>query len=834
MKRWIYNMKFYLLGMMALLGSACSDERIPGSEPDVVVPGTGEKEIPVMISLEDLSLPEPATYGTDYPGETSVGGSTSENVINDITVYIFNQSFECEKIIQASSSPTNPVMVKTGKKYFVAVANAQGKLTLPTTPSATNYTALHRMLTDADTLPESPFLMTGEAKNVPLPDELPSANPYNIPINVERTCAKVTLKVMKSGQSTGHTITLRKVTLFNGADRVALFEAPNPNPTTYSLSDTITSFDQSGVIPSSGYCTMMGSFYTYESLCGSDVSKAVRIEIESAVNSLTNIRTASFYLGEYVKNPGDAAVYDVKRNYWYDVTVNIVKPGMDSIYVTVNTCPWNLADVIQDTVGVGGQYETAIPFKLVKNYTAAELTGTNQRFAAINNHTKGASWIDVKVSKDAGWELLLKDNSSRNQGVIASADGGTTWTSLIYNNTSGTLKGTGNDLAQRIYIYRPYRENDEPELGPSLYIKLNGQYKWDFVVQPRDTVPIPTNCYIMRPQRIGAPVNETRAYIPLAGVYRVWEDHLMANGDSIPDGTITASLLWQDRNGVIKPSELEVINATKRDSAYIYAEAGEMQGNAVIAMSVGGVIYWSFHLWVTDYNPEEPAGQKLIPFSTTKNNIFMDRNLGALANDYDNNSGEARGLYYQFGRKDPFRESVATSSNALTGSANLRPLTAIPTVLQNPTTFYTNSSPQWPLQVEIVSLWNSAGGNKTAFDPCPDGWRVPKQDVYGSNPWSYEIGVNDAKFAYNAEAKYTDGRYYQTVGYYPLYGYISSPGSGITSSADRTTYYWSSWPNTAATTGTGMSISTASGGINHSPSIDKTYGAYVRCVKDED
>lgn len=833
-----------ILWSILLAMQSCTDSVVefePGPDPHA-----GDKMVP--ISLDISGLTNANTYGTDYDGETRVPGSNSENSVNDIIVYIFDHSFVCEKILIGSASPVGPEMVKVGTKNFLAVVNGNSHFTgtnaLPTTPASTNYSALRQKLSDAtSSLPTSPFLMTGEKLSVPITELMSAVSPNKVELEVERTCAKVTMSFTKSGLATAHNITINKVTLYKGANKIYLFDRPTTNDITYTLSTTKNTFSPASAIVENSpvYISLADSFYTHAVACGTDTSKAVRFEIEAAINSPTNTRIAKFFLAEYKTNSGDT-VYDIKRNFWYDIKVNMVDPGMDSLYVTVNTCPWNLADVIPDTVGVGGQYETATPFKLVKNYTAADLTGANKSFAAIARHTKGASWINLKVSKGAGWELFLKDDSPRNQGVIASSDGGATWTSLIYNNASGTLKGTGTDLTQRIYIYRPYREDSEPDLGPSLYLKLNGQYKWDFIIQPRDTLPIPTNSYVLRPQLSGVPMNETRAYIPLAGVYRVWEDYLLANGDSIPDGSITANLLWKDNTGeVIKTSSVSVINPTKRDSAYIYLESGPVQGNAVVEMKVGATTYWSFHIWVTEYNPYEVAGQKLYTSGLMKN-VFMDRNLGALMNEYDVN-GYARGLFYQFGRKDPYPRGTGwgntmswyNSSGTIqpfspqappTASTVLRPLATIPGSLQYPMRFYTMSGSEWALNKEISNLWMTEGGHKTAFDPCPEGWRVPKQEAFNaaSSPWT---GVTTGVLATGVQ---TNGRYSAELGYYPFSGYIS--GSSITGAA-TSAYFWSSWSNTSSlANSTGLQISTTA--VSNVPAIQKNWGVSVRCVVDTD
>lgn len=840
---------FFTLSM--LLWSACSDEMIP--QPTGGDVGAGEKEIPIMINMVNLLSPDMSTYSTDYPGETLVGGSMSENLVNDITVYIFNNSMDCEKVVYATSSPTDTVMVKTGKKHFVAVVNGQGKLTLPATPAATVYPILIKTLTDAASdLPTSPFLMTGELRDVALPDEVPITNPYEVRIDVNRACAKVTLKITKSGQAESHNITLKKIILHQGADRVALFVAPNPNSTNYILTDTIETFDPlSGIVPNKNtgtYCALADSFYTYESLCGSDKNKAVWIEIESAVNSPTNIRTAKFYLGESSTTPGDTT-YNIYRNYWYDVAVNIVKPGMDSLYVTVNVSKWNEAPV--QPVGPGGGYEaeTPTPFKLVKNYTESELlSGNNGAFAAIEKHTKGAAYIDLKVTEGVSWNLDFNNSIGNNVDakMVLGAD------SAIWDSGSQTsgwqisLTGTGDDKSHRIWIYRPYVENAEPKSGPALTLTVGGVAVRDFIVQPRDTVPIPTNCYVMRPQLSGVPANQTRAYIPLAGVYRFWEDEILENGQAIPDGPpVTAELLWKDRTGdVVK--NISVINANRRDSAYIYAEAGSVPGNAVVAMKVGNTIYWSFHLWVTEYNPYEVAGQKL--YLGASNNIFMDRNLGALNNKYDGD-GEARGLYYQFGRKDPYPRArewdggnnylwfnasdvplgMINGENLSHSYLTLRPRNGFKSYLENPLKFYTNVSADfqpWPLYTENNYLWDTEKGNKTAFDPCPEGWRIPKQDAVGNSnsPWK-DISANFTP----SLSGYENGRYHVNAGYYPYAGYISAGNLSI-NNAGTGGYFWASWNGDGSgDTGTGLRISNT---VVTYPDIYMDEGLSVRCVVD--
>jgi hypothetical protein len=251
-----------------------------------------------------------------------------------------------------------------------------------------------------------------------------------------------------------------------------------------------------------------------------------------------------------------------------------------------------------------------------------------------------------------------------------------------------------------------------------------------------------------------------------------------------------------------------MINSSKKDSAYIYVESGDMQGNAVIVFKIGTVIYWSYHLWVTDYDPYQAAGQKLFRTSAAIANVFMDRNLGAMNNKYDA-AGEARGFYYQFGRKDPLPHSMDWLDDGITtGNAqvpaeyayylypgpvqsalehytmihsvpNLRSTLYLQDWITRPNVFmYYNM--EYSVLREKRYLWNTPEGNKTAQDPCPEGWRVPIQTENGPSysPWN---GLTTSNFPYYATSAsdYYRGRYNQEIGYWPLSGMMMENAPGV-------------------------------------------------------
>ena len=127
-------------------------------------------------------------------------------------------------------------------------------------------------------------------------------------------------------------------------------------------------------------------------------------------------------------------------------------------------------------------------------------------------------------------------------------------------------------------------------------------------------------------------------------------DYIAAYGTGI-SGVAAAELLWESRNDGDKTMSREIIDgAPVYKEGYVAFATGRSQGNAVIAVKdINGNILWSWHIWVCD--DQITAHDHINPANEVVAQI-MDRNLGALNNepmDVDN-----RGMFYQWGRKDPF------------------------------------------------------------------------------------------------------------------------------------------------------------------------------------
>lgn len=155
------------------------------------------------------------------------------------------------------------------------------------------------------------------------------------------------------------------------------------------------------------------------------------------------------------------------------------------------------------------------------------------------------------------------------------------------------------------------------------------------------------NCYIISTD--GGSVT-----IPVRKAYDMWRYHPFFKTSTLKDnlsGELTAELVWMDNQDLIDTDDPNSIALTGDD---YYAQitvqtAANQTGNAVVAVKIGGEIRWSWHLWVT--------GEDVTATTCNYNNgerdyTFMDRNLGAI-NATVGDVG-SKGLYYQWGRKDPF------------------------------------------------------------------------------------------------------------------------------------------------------------------------------------
>ena len=167
---------------------------------------------------------------------------------------------------------------------------------------------------------------------------------------------------------------------------------------------------------------------------------------------------------------------------------------------------------------------------------------------------------------------------------------------------------------------------------------------------------------------------------------------------------------------------------------------------------------------------------------------MMDRNLGATS--ATPGSVGALGLLYQWGRKDPFLGSSSLSSEQAvsTGTWAIESGGSLASAEANPMTFYLN--------MYLPSY--SWGTKKTAYDPCPVGWRVP--DGGGNGVWATALGSSEdltVKFDLSKRGLNFSGVFSDAPEvWYPASGCLRGY-DGSLSYVGTDGYYWSSSPDSS-------------------------------------
>ena len=273
------------------------------------------------------------------------------------------------------------------------------------------------------------------------------------------------------------------------------------------------------------------------------------------------------------------------------------------------------------------------------------------------------------------------------------------------------------------------------------------------------------------------------------------------------EGT-TLERVWGIRNNWAKPNVTSVLKdgSFTKDGNTITITGGDNVGNALLALKAAdGTILWSWHIWVVDDLADQTytncEGQP----------TFLDRNLGATSNEYDNRY--SIGLYYQYGRKDPF--VIRTDAFTVTKSGDY--YTADVEITDVEVRTSDNSNMSWTIknpnkrivytatasgnppkgfnnwlnpESEIYNNWGSPGkvtsvdecavskgGYKTIYDPCPAGYRVP--DYYYFTGLTSENGVGES----GKGVKFTVANGVEAV--YPLPGTLSVGNTG-----DKGVFYY--------------------------------------------
>ena len=262
-----------------------------------------------------------------------------------------------------------------------------------------------------------------------------------------------------------------------------------------------------------------------------------------------------------------------------------------------------------------------------------------------------------------------------------------------------------------------------------------------------------------------------------AGNYRF--KAVKGNTETTVGDVNAAEVLWESFGTDVMPNVGDLISAVSFKDGYVQFSTPETfaNGNAVIAVKdANGDILWSWPIWCSKEGWQEHI-------YNNNAGTMMDRNLGATSATPGDVG--ALGLLYQWGRKDPFlgSSSISSSVQALSTGTWETSSTQITNALaiSNPTTFFTGWDNYLP-----DGNWQS---RKTAYDPCPAGWRVPDG---GDNGIWRTAGFADTTFE-STNHGYSFSISSPETTWYPASGYLSY-GDGVLDSSGYVGYYWSVTP----------------------------------------
>ena len=311
-----------------------------------------------------------------------------------------------------------------------------------------------------------------------------------------------------------------------------------------------------------------------------------------------------------------------------------------------------------------------------------------------------------------------------------------------------------------------------------------------------------------------------------------------------------AKIVWSDEKDLVTSPTIAHVGG----DGYLDFEVKQADiksGNVVVAVTKGGTVVWSWHLWfapksalnkieVTNhqgvkYNfTEETLGWKPKGEVTTYNaprtvKVKVEQTIAnggaklfTVINITQNNGGKKEGIstLYQFGRKDAFPGMDETQLPQGSINKNAGDNMSIINGIQNPQNFYTwggswyNNPPAGYSYYNLWSAdntttgWNDNAVVKTVYDPCPVGFKMPASNAFTGFTSNGQYGSGAANINANGTADswekfsaayghnfYTNSSKNATI-FFPAWGFRNY-SDGSLSSVGYYGCYWSAVPGSA-------------------------------------
>ena len=381
---------------------------------------------------------------------------------------------------------------------------------------------------------------------------------------------------------------------------------------------------------------------------------------------------------------------------------------------------------------------------------------------------------------------------------------------------------TANNLADKAFSY----------LDNSLVMNTGYSYvayvRLDDILYKGETKTFTTTSILASATDLSSSASANCYIISEAGHYKF--KTVKGNSSESVGSVASASILWETFGTDTAPEPSDLISGFCYKDGYIAFQTADTfkEGNAVIAAKdANDNILWSWHIWFTDQ-----------PQSLVYNNnagTMMDRNLGATSATPSDVG--ALGLLYQWGRKDPFLGSSSISDEIEAKSTIAWPSAVesdsshgtIDYATANPTTFITcylgNSDWYYPGDSSTDNTrWTTSSSDKSIYDPCPAGWRVP--DGGGNGIWS-KSGLGTPLYdGTNGGMSFSISS--PSTTWYPASGYRDNFDGGL-NNVGFSGSYWSASP----INGYAYGLNYYNGGyVDPSSRHGRANGFSVRCLQE--
>ncbi|MGP1453147.1 MAG: fimbrillin family protein [Segatella oris] len=530
------------------------------------------------------------------------------------------------------------------------------------------------------------------------------------------------------------------------------------------------------------------------------------------------------------------------------ITANLAgtwKPGTTKTYaLSQNTSTWNYTLNVTSPTAAEYDATTTGNYK-IESYRKDPVTHTLQpvKWKVIGYDTDGDGTFSISEPWPSWFKGISK--TSGNGSIGATGETGT---------ATLTRGAVVDKLAQMNAAMKL-----NPKGGSTDYYDLSIHNVKGAIV-PRSTA----NCYVIsHPGYYKIPlvygnaitngVNNTNSYETSNSGTKILTNFKDHNDQNITDpwiektnsgannGVDGAKLVWADTPNLVHFGSNKIVRSGGETFVQFEVKASDIQnGNAVIAVTKGGTVVWSWHLWFapedflntvtcTNFQNKEykftqkTLGMKYTAWTSTaytaprsiKVKVEQETPNGGVRQEsvititQNPGDGERQGFanFYQFGRKDalPGTDAIAEGNYAFATGINGRSLGS---GIQHPENMFwyighSFDNGDW-CNITYYNLWsanntttgyNDAPVVKTVYDPCPAGFKMPASNAFTGF-------TTDGKSGYhlNTTGTWSNGHTFNNKIaapdasiYFPALGWRYSWDGSLMFMGERG-YYWTAVP----------------------------------------